>query len=307
MSRGRRRSLWLVSVVVLLATALLLWQASRQQQLQLVFLDVGQGDATVIITPDGKIALIDGSRSTTRLLEHLEALGIDHFDLVVATHADFDHIAGLVRVMEDYPVANFIDNGVPHTTQAYQNLLAAVAASGARYLEASDRVLTLGDVILTVLPPPLGSDDQNGNSVGLLLSYGGFEAILPGDATAEEQGWWQDHYRDLLDDVDVYKAAHHGSSTGDRSGFVRLLDPEVVAVSAGLDNSYGHPHREAVETATAVSGRASTGPIATLRLRSWCRPEVRQATASPPGRCSPLARAACWGFWRRCSPSWRHS
>lgn len=246
--RARRRGarLWPLLLLVAIVVALVLWDSGRQPGLELIFLDVGQGDATLILTSDGRTALVDGGRSTTRLREHLAGLGLDDFDLVVATHADFDHIAGLVPVLEEMSVDNFMDNGVPHTTQTYARLVDAIAPSGARYLRATERTLTLGDLTLTVLPPPLERDDQNGNSVGLLLRYGAFEALLPGDATAPQQEVWLRRYADEIAEIDVYKAAHHGSSTGDRRDFVGLLSPEVVVVSAGFENSYGHPHREAV-------------------------------------------------------------
>jgi beta-lactamase superfamily II metal-dependent hydrolase len=245
---GRRRSarLWPILALVLVVVALTLWQAGREPGLEVIFLDVGQGDATLIRTADGRTALVDGGRSVGRLLDHLDSLSVTAFDLVIATHADFDHIAGLVAVLEDMPVANFMDNGLPHTTQTYARLIDAIEPSGARYLEATERTLTLGDVTLTILPPPLVSNDQNGNSVGVVLRYGDLEVVLPGDATAAEQAVWQRSYPQELAGVDVYKAAHHGSSTGDRPEFVGLLSPEVVVVSAGFDNSYGHPHREAV-------------------------------------------------------------
>ena len=233
-------------VLALVVVAIYLWPAGPTPALEIVFLDVGQGDATLIRTADGRVALIDGGRSTTLLLEHLEALGVSHFDLVIATHADFDHIAGLVPVLERYPVTNFMDNGVPHTTQAYGRLIEAIEPSGARYLEATERTLTLGDVTLTVLPPPLIDDDQNGNSIGIVLRYGELEVLLQGDATSVEQRVWLSRYRDQLSGLDIYKAAHHGSRTGDAPEFVGPVSPEVVVVSAGFENSYGHPHPEAL-------------------------------------------------------------
>lgn len=254
-ARGRRLRArrWLYPLLLAVIAAFYLWPLGSAPGLEIVFLDVGQGDATLVRTADGRVALIDGGRSTTRLLEHLERLGVTTFDLVVATHADFDHIAGLVPVMEGFPVSNFMDNGLPHTTQTYARLIDAIEPSGARYLEGSARTLTLGDVTLTVLPPPLESGDQNGNSIGILLRYGAFEAVLPGDATADEQRVWLERYRSELDDIDIYRAAHHGSRTGDRRAFVAALAPEVVVISAGLDNSYGHPHAESLANYRAVA------------------------------------------------------
>lgn len=250
---GRRGRPWLLlALLLVVVVGILLWPSGGPRPLEIVFLDVGQADATLIRTPDDRIALIDGGRSRALLLEVLAVMEVTRFDLVVATHADFDHIAGLVAVMEHFEVANVMDNGVPHTTQTYLRLLDAMDRPGVRYLAATERTLTLGDATLTVLPPPLESDDQNGNSVGILLRYGDFSVLLPGDATDEEQRVWLRRYRDSIGDIDVYKAAHHGSSTGDGPEFVSALTPEVVVVSAGLDNSYGHPHREALASYAAV-------------------------------------------------------
>lgn len=243
---GRWARPWLLLALVLVVVGIYLWPAGPTPPLEIVFLDVGQGDATLIRTADDRVALIDGGRSTSRLLESLDTLGVSHFDLVIATHADFDHIAGLVPVMERFPVTNFMDNGLAHTTDTYRRLIEAIGSSGARYLEASERTLTLGDVTLTVLPPPLIDGDQNGNSVGIVLRYGELEVLLQGDATTPEQRVWLSRYGDQLRGLDIYKAAHHGSRTGDAPEFLGPVSPEVVVVSAGFDNSYGHPHPESL-------------------------------------------------------------
>jgi len=250
-----RRRTWLLLPLLLIVVLLLLYQSGSRRPFELIFLDVGQGDATFLRTPEGKTALIDGGRSGKRLLEQLDHLGVTGLDLVVATHADVDHIGGLLRAVEAYPPRFFMDNGIPHTTQAYEKLLLAVEHSGSSYLNASERTITLGDARLTVLPPPRESENQNDNSIGVLLRYRRFKALLTGDSTAKEQAWWLEHYRDDLAGVTVYKAAHHGSRTGDRESFVGALSPAMIVISVGGGNSYGHPHPEALAAYRQVGAK----------------------------------------------------
>lgn len=247
--KGARRFGLLLTLIVLVVV---FFSVRDEATLQVVFLDVGQGDAIFIRAPEGQTALIDGGESGAAIADYLSTLGVTQLDLMVASHAHFDHIGGLIDTVAAYPPKTFMDNGIPHTSQAYQDLLRAVDEAGSTYLEASERSISLGSVTLRVLPPPHESDEQNENSVGIYLSYGDFEALLLGDATSEEQAWWLARYPDLLSEVEVYKASHHGSRTGDEATFLRTLSPEVVVISAGLDNSYGHPHQEALSSYHAV-------------------------------------------------------
>src|SRR5438132_11440592 len=138
----------------------------RAQQLELRFLDVGQGDA-IVIREGGKTALVDSGRSTNIMVQ-LQALGIDTIDLLVASHNHADHIGGMVAVLSNTGVRYYMDNGVPQTTATYQRTIQAVGDSRAQYLRASDRAIRLGSAQLRVLPPP-PSHDQNNSSVGLLV------------------------------------------------------------------------------------------------------------------------------------------
>lgn len=227
---------------------------SLAADLRLLFLDVGQGSATLLLTPDDRAALIDGGRSYGRIEPVLAGLGVTQLDLIVASHADADHIGGLVDAVRLHSPGAFLDNGLPHTTQLYGRLLEAVEQSNALYLEGFRRTLTLGDVTVEVLPPPYLTADQNSNSVGIIIQYGGFRALLPGDATKLEQEWWLQEYPELLAGVNVYAAAHHGSRTGDELSFVAWLDPQVIVISSGAGNQYGHPHAETLAAYLAVAG-----------------------------------------------------
>jgi competence protein ComEC len=231
------QAVWLV--VVLLSLALPL----RAQQLELRFLDVGQGDA-ILIREGGKTALVDAGHSATRILPYLAALHVATIDLLVATHNHADHIGGMPGVLGSASVRYYLDNAVPHTTAIYQRTIAAVQHSGAQYLRPTDRVITLDTAQIQVLAPPPGRD-QNNSSVGLIIRYGEFRAFLMGDAEMPEIRYWLS--REALRRMQVVKVAHHGSRNGTIPELVAATRPEVAVISVGSGNSYGHPSPQVVE------------------------------------------------------------
>ena len=190
-------------------------------QLELVFLGVGQGDSVLIRSPSGQNVLYDGGRRDDEVLEYLREMNVQSLDLVIASHPDADHIGGLAEVVRHYQPRYFMDNGVVHSTQTYQGLLGAVEGAGSSLLEPSGQRIGLGEVSLQVLPPP-------------------------DDAEAQAFNWWATHAPDLLTDVAVYKASHHGSENGDTPLSMSEFKPETVVISVGADNSYGHPSESAL-------------------------------------------------------------
>ena len=217
------------------------------QELELHFIDVGQGDSVLIRSPSGQNVLYDGGRGDDDALAYLQSVGVESLDLVIASHPDADHIGGLEAVVHYYQPRFFLDNGIPYTTQTYFGLLEAVKDAGSQLIPATDRRIGLGDASLQVIPPPgdesLGNND---NSVGVIVSYGDFGAAMTGDAEQPEFAWWLANVPDLLRPVEVYKSSHHGSPNGDSPDSVETFSPETVVVSVGLDNSYGHPSPEAL-------------------------------------------------------------
>lgn len=220
---------------------------AAQETLELHFIDVGQGDAVLIRSPSGQNVLVDGGRRDDDALAYLRSVGVESLDLVIASHADADHIGGLEEVVRYYKPRFYLDNGIPHTTQIYFGLLEAVQAAGSQLIPPTDRRIGLGDASLQVIPPP-GDESMgnNDNSVGVVVSYGEFDAALTGDAEQPEFGWWLANVPELLKEVEVYKAAHHGSPNGDSPESMAAFSPEAVMISVGADNDYGHPSAEAL-------------------------------------------------------------
>lgn len=229
---------------LLLTVALWACSAAIPQQVgqvELTFLDVGQGDAILIRSPEGQLALVDAG--STFPAEALRRHGVRLLDLVIATHPHADHIGGMAGVLRAMPPRFYLDNGVPHTTSTYSLVMAYVRQSDITYLQATDRRLELGTVTLRILPPPTQAASLNDQSVGIVVEYGNFKALLTGDAETTEL----EHFLRLgVPDVTVLKASHHGARDGMSPAWLDATRPELVVVSCGRDNQYGHPDPEAL-------------------------------------------------------------
>ncbi|TMB34269.1 MAG: MBL fold metallo-hydrolase [Deltaproteobacteria bacterium] len=223
----------------------------RAQELELRFLDVGQGDA-ILIREGGKTALVDAGPSAARIMPYLAALKVDTIDLLVATHNHADHIGGMPAVLSGASVRYYLDNALPYTTGIYQRTIAAVQRSGAQYLRPTGRSIALGTAQIRVLSPPT-SRDQNNASVGLVVQYGEFRAFLMGDAEVREIRYWLS--REPLPRMQVAKVAHHGSRNGTIPELVAATRPEVAVISVGATNAYGHPSPEVLDLWTRAGAR----------------------------------------------------
>lgn len=251
--------------IVIASSVALAWMAYEQvpttagemAPLVLAFLDVGQGDAIFIQSPTGTQVLIDGGINRDVLAELALVMPFfDHsLDVVIATHPDKDHIGGLPHVFERYQVAHIIDPGLEDTSDAYALYADRLKAEGATYrtAERGDVIDLGGGAYLRVLFPDgaFAAKDKNDASVIVQLVYGETEVLLTGDAS-------DDIERQLIAldahlESDILKAGHHGSKTSTAQEFLDVVDPEYVVVSAGKDNSYGHPHDEVVERLVAAS------------------------------------------------------
>ncbi len=230
---------------------------SQGQNLEIHIIDVGQGDAVFIRGTSGQSVMYDGGWRGRGAFEYLKNLGVEEISLVIASHPDADHIGGLVEILDNYPPRFFMDNQIPHATQAYVRLLEAVERSGSTYLEPTERRIGLGEAAMYIIPPPQNySFDNNNNSIGFIVEYGDFKMSFTGDAEENEFNWWLlNGYGEYFENVEVHRASHHGSRNGDLDEIVSLLKPKAVIISAGKDNRYGHPHIEALNRYEAIGAR----------------------------------------------------
>jgi competence protein ComEC len=226
---------------ILTCVAWLLALPLAAQQLEIRFLNVGQGDAA-IVQEGGHTAIIDAGPSG--ISAFLTTFHIDTIDLVVASHPHADHIGGMPELLQSHLVRFYLDDGVPNTTGIYRQTLAAVRASGAQYLNATNRSITLGAAQIHILAPPRNTTINN-SSVGVLIEYGQFRALLSGDSEQEELRYWLD--AGAIRRVNVLKVAHHGSPNGTSTAWIAATRPQVAVISVGAGNSYGHPSPSVIE------------------------------------------------------------
>ena len=244
------RFLWCATLLAAFLGCGIAPQSQVGEPIRVTFLDVGQADAILIRSPEGQIALVDAGRGLR--LQTLSELGVEQIDLLVATHPHADHIGGMAGVINSIPVRFYMDNGQPHTTATYQNLMRTLQRrTDITYLVAEPRTIRLGGAEIEVLPLlPVNSTDHNDRSVGLVLRYGSFVVFLSGDSEVRELTFWVQ--QGVVPDVTVLKAPHHGSDNGFTWEFLQDAQPEVVVISVG-GNSYGHPGPEALLAYTSVA------------------------------------------------------
>ncbi|MGD8727230.1 MAG: MBL fold metallo-hydrolase, partial [Gemmatimonadales bacterium] len=213
-------------------------RAEQSKGVEITFFDVGQADAILVRSPEGRTALIDAGRSED-VVDLLRSSSVDSLDVAIASHGHADHIGGMEAVIRQLPVRYYVDNGVPHTTATYLRLQRALVDSDVQYLRPEARSIRLGTVALQILPPPGDVDEgQNHNSVGVIVTFGRFRALLTGDSEVEELN----HFLTLgVPNVTVLKAAHHGARDAVTPAWLAATKPEVVVISCGPDNPYGHP------------------------------------------------------------------
>jgi competence protein ComEC len=249
------RRIPLLILILLSAVNVLIWHAvfaTAKQELTVAYLQVGQGDATFIETPDGAQMLIDGGEGERVLRELAEYMPpFDRsIDVILATHPDADHIGGLIAVMQRYEVSHVIGPGVSNDTSTYTAFRNAVAASGAVHTVARRGMrVQLNDRAHFFIHFPdrdLTSVDTNATSIIGRLVYGESSFLFTGDAPdAIERTLAMTDQRTLA--ADVLKVGHHGSDTSTTDIFLAAVTPQYAVISAGADNRHGHPHKEVLE------------------------------------------------------------
>lgn len=192
------------------------------------FLDVGQGDCTLIIQGDHAMLIDAGPNDQEVHIRHyLDTLGIETLDYLILTHSDTDHTGSADAIQEHYDCQNIWspDEETPYTSR--QN------------------IFSLGNASFTILSPFRYYPETNDNSLVIHLTHGENTFLFTGDAgyKAEE---------DMIDSnihlqAEVLKVGHHGSSTSTSQAFLDRVDPSFAVISCGKNNDYGHPHRETLQ------------------------------------------------------------
>lgn len=244
-------------VVVYTAVGVVGWPSvmalDGRGRLELVMIDVGQGDAIAMRSPRGRWILVDagppgrGETGEHPVVRRLRGRGVRTLEALVLTHPDLDHIGGAPAVLQHMTPRVVIDPMLPAPKAAYADLVEDAQARGIPWVpaRAGDRHEIDGVAVRVLHPTELPVDPEDGNaaSVVLLVEWEGFRALLTGDAYVDVERALASE----VGDIDVLKVGHHGSNTSTDSTFLVEVQPEVALISAGQGNRYGHPTAAVVD------------------------------------------------------------
>ncbi|MDO8658851.1 MAG: MBL fold metallo-hydrolase [Candidatus Levybacteria bacterium] len=244
---------------ILFLTGIFLYQKARfnDGKIHIVFCNVGQGDGIFIRTPKGVDILVDGGpdQSILSCLSNHMPFWDREIEVVILTHPHEDHLAGLVPLIKKYKVLSFYTEEVSGRTQTYKEftkLLKAKNINSKFLLSGSKFSLSDGTSFKILWPSiytvhkkqPLNVNfDLNGLSVIGVLSFKEFNVLLTGDGGSIVEN----QIAKTIGDIDILKVPHHGSKTGMDKEFLKKIKPELAVISAGKNNSYGHPAKEMLD------------------------------------------------------------
>ena len=261
------------------------------------FVDVGQGDASLIEFPDGKTMLIDAA-SSSEVLQQLRDDNRSQIDWLVATHPDADHIGGLADIISNYQVASVWAPEVNSPTKTYTNFLTAIANKGLGIepCYAGRRIAAGEGYAIDLLWPQQGASYSADNDYSAIIkvTYGSNTFLFTGDAPVDAQS------QSVSGHVDVLKVSHHGSASGMDASLARELTPTISVLSYGK-NSYGHPTQVVLDALKAVGssiyGTYAHGTVTVTSdgnsvLASASKQGVIEAASKSSGRGSRRVRSS---------------
>ena len=229
------------------------YELNQPQLLEVSFFDVGQGDAIFIETPQGHQILIDGGPGSTVL----EKLGAEmpfwdrSIDLIILTHPEHDHIAGLIEVLKSYKVEHILWTGIIRDTSEYREWVDWIKNEKAQVkIAQAGQKIKAGKVYLDILHPFENLEGQtvkntNNTSVITRLVFGQNSFLFTGDAYKSVERKLIKNETEI--NSTVLKVGHHGSKTSSAQEFIEQVSPEIAVIQAGKDNRYLHPHQETLE------------------------------------------------------------
>lgn len=246
---------WII-LTVFIVLDIFIWtatlRADRRGELTVAFLDVGQGDAIYIEAPNGNQVLIDGGPTESgvmRALGRVMPFYDRSLDLVLATHPDQDHVGGLPSVIDRMNVSGVITTENNAKTGVYNAFEKIISEKKVRRILArkGERFILDNGVVLDILFPTqiVRGWETNKGSVVARLSYGEETFLFTGDAPQAIEKYLVNTDASQLR-TNVLKLGHHGSRTSNAREFLSATSPEYAIISAGLDNRYGHPHKEVI-------------------------------------------------------------
>lgn len=245
-----KRIIKIIAIIFLIISFLTMLARVINPTLKIYFIDVGQGDSTLIITPKGKKILIDGGEGKNEiLLPYLLDRGINKIDYIIISHFDSDHCNGLIEVMEKIKVGKVLVSKQPEESEEYRNILEIIKRKNieACVVKAQDRITIEKDLYINILNPAgkLEFKDLNNNAIVAKLIYKNFSMLFTGDIEKAEENIAQKYKNNLKSTI--LKVAHHGSKTSTNEEFLKYVEPQIALIGVGENNKFGHPNQQIIE------------------------------------------------------------
>lgn len=242
----------------------------KEKDLEVYFMDVGQGDSSLIKFPNGEVALVDGGTKASgeKLVKDLKGLGISKIDYLIGTHPHEDHIGGLPEIIRNFSIDKVYLPNKTSNTKIFEELLNELRKRDIKVLEGKAGVNIIEEDKLSfyIISPGKEYSNTNNTSIVTRLIYKDFSLMIMGDAELEVE-------RDLMEEgyklkSSVLRLGHHGSSTSSSPEFMKAVDPDYSIISLGKDNTYGHPHRETLATLKGMDTKVyRTDELGTIKLK----------------------------------------
>lgn len=228
-------------------------EIQSEETISVHFIDVGQGDSTLIETEDGKFVLIDAGTNDCEFdfLSYLDKQNVEYIEYMFLTHQHEDHIGSADAVLDSYYVRNVVKTDIDDDCINCDNLEKSLSDSIKHidtkvYYPKNGDVYSVDDIDFTVLSDGTAYDDLNDTSICIRMEYGESTFVFTGDAGKMVEN---DILKSGVDvSADVYKCGHHGSSTSNSNRFLDEINPDIAIISCAEGNSYGHPHIEVMDS-----------------------------------------------------------
>lgn len=215
------------------------------------FIDVGQGNCTLVTCGDEAILIDSGEVGMAQtVISYIKNLDITELDCVIVTHPHTDHMGGMTKLLYEFEIGDLVMPEIPDdiipTTKTYEKFLTAVSDNAENVIAAEPgQTYSYGEMTLEIFAPLRDYDDLNDMSVVSRISYGETSVMFTGDATTEVE---QDLLKRKVDySADLLNVGHHGSKTSSSREWLEAVNPEYAVICCGMNNDYGHPHADVTD------------------------------------------------------------
>lgn len=214
------------------------------------YIDVGQGDSTLVMFPNNEVALIDAGTRAGRLdlVKYLKQFKIKKIDYLIGTHPHEDHIGGLPEVIRNFEIGKVYLPNKTNNTQIFEELLNEIKDHNLKITEGKTgvKIIDSQDLKFYTLAPSKEYKNTNNNSIVTKIIYKDFATLITGDAEKEAESDMIKEGHNLK--ADILRLGHHGSNTSSTEEFLDKVDPAYAIISLGKDNTYGHPDMEVMDS-----------------------------------------------------------